>query len=479
MKIYITALILNLIAISTIGQKLTKITGFIPEAIDSSFSVQLYVSDPTIIKTDKYTMLEMNTDYGYFSFDFKLDTPSMAVLNINGRNILSPGVDHLLIEPADSLNFYINNTKNPGLMNVNITGKGMGKVDFTKAIISKIFPIYKTDQTDLHRQSVNFRFETTDKKLNVIDSVYNSFNGVISGRTRDIIAAYEYHYTLDVLLLSARNSASDSLRYLFNKYIIKKNRMDKLLSRNIVNYYPYHVIGNFILLSEFINPSKEIEVNFIQDRPMDFARLIVKYFQDNKAIKEFLLADLVVKKLKTEMLSDNSRRLFEFYNKNVSRESCFYREVQDLYKYFSSNLSIGKPFYKFELVDTIGNIHRLDDFRGKVLVLDFWFYGCAGCAQVTRVLDSLEDCFAKEKIHFVSIGIDTKNTWLKGIGKYSSVNSLNLYTNELGSEHPLIKYLNFSTYPRLVVIDPKGNMVGTPPDPRKNKEEFVRFINSL
>ncbi|PUV24406.1 peroxiredoxin family protein [Sphingobacterium athyrii] len=477
MKSHIIFIIfLNLVAITGFTQKLTKVSGYIPESKDSSILVQLIINDPKVIKIDSQTLLEAKTEQGLFSFDFVINSPSMIVVKANGRNILFPGVYNLLIEPGDSLNLNISSLKKLGLLNIEVTGDGKEKIDFLKEIIKPLVPIYKTDP---HYQSLQFRFETTDRKLNCIDSVYRSFKGKISQHAKDILRAYQYHYTLDIPLLGITRNKSDSVRYFFDKYIILKKRMNVLLNPQVINYFPSHVLYNYVYLASFINPAQQTGINFIKNSPIDFAHLIIKNFDKNSAIKEYVLADLTLSNLARNMLNDNAKDLYNLYVENVSTQSVFFQEVQNLYNYNASNLSPGSPFFKFELPDSSGRVHKLNDYKGKVIVLDFWFYGCVGCAQITKALDLLETRFDRNKVEFISVNIDTRKTWLAGIGKFTSLNSTHLYTDEQRGTHPLIKYLNFTTYPKLVVIDQNGKMVGSPPDPRSKAEEFVRFINSL
>lgn len=467
---------MNLCAIAGFAQKLTKITGYMPGSLDSSIVIQLIINNPKAIKFDNQVLFETKTEHGRFSFDFLLDTPSMIVLKANGQNVLFPGVYNALVEPEDSLSFHLPSLKKLGLLNIEVTGKGKEKVDFLKEIMRPLFAIYKTDP---HYQSIQFRLETTDKKLNCIDSVYKYFNGKINQHAKDILRAYQYHYTLDIPLLGITRNKSDSVRYIFDKYIVEKKRMDILLNPDVINYFPDHVLYNYVYLASFTNPAKQAGLNFIKNNSIEFANLIIKKFSGNPFIKEYMLADLTIKKLSKEMLTDNAKGLYSLYLKNVSPHSVFFKEVQELYNYNLSNLAPGLPFFNFKLPDSTGHFHKLSDFRGKVVVLDFWFYGCVGCAQMSKALELLKDRFETDKIEFISVNIDTKKTWLAGIGKFSSLNTMQLYTDEKGAKHPLIKYLNFTTYPKLVVIDRNGNLGGTPPDPRSKGEEFVKFINSL
>jgi thiol-disulfide isomerase/thioredoxin len=95
----------------------------------------------------------------------------------------------------------------------------------------------------------------------------------------------------------------------------------------------------------------------------------------------------------------------------------------------------------FALPDLAGKEHRLDDYRGKVVVLDFWATWCGPCLQEHPLLDDLKAKYAgSPNVVFVSINADEDrsrvqpflrlhkwpaDTWLdSGLGKFWGVDSL-------------------------------------------------------
>lgn len=128
----------------------------------------------------------------------------------------------------------------------------------------------------------------------------------------------------------------------------------------------------------------------------------------------------------------------------------------------SRRLASGTPAYNFTLQDTHGKWVTLEQFRGKTVILDFWFTGCMGCIQLYKgVLEQIE----KEKdssFVVISICIDTdKKNWLSSIDKdcYTSHNAVNLTTGQLGSRHPVINWYGITAYPGLIMIDKKGRIL--------------------
>lgn len=122
----------------------------------------------------------------------------------------------------------------------------------------------------------------------------------------------------------------------------------------------------------------------------------------------------------------------------------------------------GAPAFTFSLPDSSGHIVSSDDFKGKTVVLDFWFTGCSGCFALARVMPAVADKFRdNKKVVFVSICVDTNTTtWKKSIssGLYTGKEYVNLYTNGEGMEHPIIRHYSVQAFPKLMIIDPAGKI---------------------
>lgn len=138
----------------------------------------------------------------------------------------------------------------------------------------------------------------------------------------------------------------------------------------------------------------------------------------------------------------------------------FYKELAQR---LLNNHKVGSKVYDFALPDSSGNIVRLSDFRGKVVFVDFWFVGCGGCSGYYKeVLKETEEVFRNnEKVVFITISVDVnKKKWLAAVhgGEYTSLHVVNLHTNPLGTNDPVIKQFNVRAYPHPLLIDKEGNI---------------------
>lgn len=120
--------------------------------------------------------------------------------------------------------------------------------------------------------------------------------------------------------------------------------------------------------------------------------------------------------------------------------------------------------YPFELKDTLGRVVKAEQFKGKALVIDFWFTGCKGCVQVAEMLHkSVMPVFAPDSnVVFLSVSVDVNFLqWKRSLrsGLYSNNRQVNLFTAGRGTSDPLFEYYRFNGCPQMLVVGKKGNLV--------------------
>ncbi|TRW20805.1 redoxin domain-containing protein, partial [Flavobacterium zepuense] len=110
--------------------------------------------------------------------------------------------------------------------------------------------------------------------------------------------------------------------------------------------------------------------------------------------------------------------------------------------------------FPFKLYDANNNIHRLRDYKGKLIVIDVWFTGCLNCINLSNAMHRIVERFKKNKdIVFITISTDNKKQWTKSVasGKYTSPGTINLHTNGLGWSDPMIRNYNWNGAPNQLI----------------------------
>lgn len=474
----ILSVICILISCSVLCHSQTKISGFVKDAVNSPKELVLTVYDPFSIYNPQIIEDTVITRNGNFDFTFNIKKEMIVGIELSGKSIFFPGTYKLVISPNDSLYINIDDSKKLGILNLNITGRGYEKVDFKKMILRDVFAVFKTDPK-YQDQSLYYKFLTTDRKLNIIDSVCNSYNGFLDAEVRSLIRAEVFESLLESLFIAVKRSDNDSSKTYFKEFIVQKNRMEPFIEEKNIFYAGGTLLSEFILLNEFKNPNLYAGDRFKTDSAITYCNLIIKYFGKKSHVKNYLLSNFMISYLNSKIFDKTSEVLYDFYLKNTDQLNPFLTEVSNSYFRSQRSLQVGKPFFNFSLADTVGNLHALPDFKGKVLIIDFWFTGCSGCKQMAPALDAIEKSLNDENVIFISINVDKKERWLKGIGQYSSKSSLQLYTIEEKFHHSMIRSLNILGYPALFVVDGRGNFAGIPPDPRSRQADFIQFIKKV
>src|SRR5437868_4050822 len=109
--------------------------------------------------------------------------------------------------------------------------------------------------------------------------------------------------------------------------------------------------------------------------------------------------------------------------------------------------------YNFTLKDLDGKDIHLSDFRGKVVVLNFWATWCKPCLREMPDFADLQNQYGKDGLQFIGIALDPENkAKIKQV-----VEKLQIpYTILLGNEEIGDKYGGMSAIPVTFLIDRKG-----------------------
>ena len=120
----------------------------------------------------------------------------------------------------------------------------------------------------------------------------------------------------------------------------------------------------------------------------------------------------------------------------------------------------------------------IEQLRGKVVILDFWTYGCVNCMHVLRDLKTLEQRFPDE---LVVVGVHSAK-----FANERNTDNLKRILVRYEIEHPVANDANLEiwrrygakAWPTRVIIDPAGNLVGTAMG-EGNLEGFVNAVRTV
>jgi thiol-disulfide isomerase/thioredoxin len=110
------------------------------------------------------------------------------------------------------------------------------------------------------------------------------------------------------------------------------------------------------------------------------------------------------------------------------------------------------------LKDLDGKSVSLSDFKGKVVVLDFWATWCPPCrAEIPHFIE-LQNELKDKGVTIVGVSLDS--TGSADVAQFAKTNGMN-YPIVMGDEKTATAYGADQGIPTTVVIDAKGNIVAT------------------
>jgi DNA-binding beta-propeller fold protein YncE len=120
----------------------------------------------------------------------------------------------------------------------------------------------------------------------------------------------------------------------------------------------------------------------------------------------------------------------------------------------------------------------IEQLRGKVVILDFWTYGCVNCMHVLRDLKTIERRFPDE---LAVIGVHSPKFTNEKVSE-----NLKRVLVRYEIEHPVVNDANLEiwrrygakAWPTRVIIDPAGNLVGTAMG-EGNLEGFLNAVRTV
>ena len=263
------------------------------------------------------------------------------------------------------------------------------------------------------------------------------------------------------LNIDFRGSDTAKVKIKKNPYVyINGGKKNEIM--NFINWESYRNYQNMIAISQNVyhtpindEAEKQKLARWLYDaNSEDFSARMLYYIQHyaNRSSVLAAIRRLNPDKYKKEInialttLAQTCPQLVADYRKKAARD-----------KNMRERMSPGRPLPNFEaqLVEKHKKVSPAD-YKGKVLVLDFWASWCGPCRQEIPSLKKCHEAFEGQDVAFLSISIDTKQAnWKKAMKEENMPWDQAIVPNG-GKE--IMELYQFSSIPFIIIIDKEGDI---------------------
>ena len=170
----------------------------------------------------------------------------------------------------------------------------------------------------------------------------------------------------------------------------------------------------------------------------------------------YLATDLIhaFKRGSGEALAAAQRKWEDFQASNPYPE---YTEAVQTALDEALKLQFGQPAPEFTLQDLDGQPVSLSQFKGQVVVLDFWASWCGPCIENLPDLRKIKERTADQPVVFLNLSLDENEAaWRKAIDKHE-IKGVHVRAVGMGSD--VARSYNISALPSYYLVDSQGLLV--------------------
>jgi thiol-disulfide isomerase/thioredoxin len=118
---------------------------------------------------------------------------------------------------------------------------------------------------------------------------------------------------------------------------------------------------------------------------------------------------------------------------------------------------VAKPAPTLEAQDLSGNTIRLDSFKGKYVIIDFWATWCTPCVIELPRLQEAYRKYHDAGLEIVSVSLDETRSAVVDFVKVRKLSWVQLHNGTAGAD--LVEAFGISSIPSSYLIDPEGTII--------------------
>ena len=119
----------------------------------------------------------------------------------------------------------------------------------------------------------------------------------------------------------------------------------------------------------------------------------------------------------------------------------------------------GKPVPDFSATDLDGSPISLQDYRGKVVLLDFWGVWCGFCINEMPNLKSVYDTYKDQGFDIIGVNLDDEESGLRDYIQENDIRWRQISSGERWEDDPLAQQFEITGVPSQWLIDRDGKLI--------------------
>jgi len=140
-----------------------------------------------------------------------------------------------------------------------------------------------------------------------------------------------------------------------------------------------------------------------------------------------------------------------------NRNNRFSKELEERFAHEKDN-EIGQLAHNFTFPDQDGRMVKLNSYRGKYVVLDFWVTNCYSCVQEVDYLKKIYSTYKNKGLEIISVSLDEDiNDWKRFINE-QKLSWTQLIDNKSGTNISK-KLFALKGFPSIFLLDPGGRII--------------------